>query len=222
MRKEVPSGFDQVIKRALAKNASQRYQTAAEFSADLEKISSGGRVVGKGQKRGMVAGGVVVAVALIGGVVFTQLPSKNSSAVAVAPVVAPIAPVVVEDALTAAQREKVTRLLDVARAHFLVGRLVSPQGSNAYDAYKMVLDVEDQNLKAKQGMDEVRNRFFKRTKILWLQGEKDEVRRHLVLADDLFNGEPLLDALRERGQGGYLVACWIVVIWIDSYQVVIP
>ncbi len=201
VRKEVPSSFDQIIKKALAKNASQRYQTAADFSADLEKISSGGRVVGKGQKRAVVAGGVVAAFAVIGGLVFTQLPSENDSAVAVAPV-APIAPVVQEDALTTAEREKVARLLDVARAHFLVGRLVSPQGSNAYDAYKMVLGVDDKNLKAKQGMDEVRNRFFKRTKILWLQGEKDEVRRHLVLAEDLFKGESLLDELRERVQGG--------------------
>ena len=202
VRKEVPSSFDQVIKKALAKNASQRYQTAAEFSADLEKISSGGRVVGKGQKRVVVGGGVIAAVAVIGGIAFTQLSSKDNSAVAVAPIAVPVVPVVVEDALTIAEREKVTRLLDVARAHFLVGRLVSPQGSNAYDAYKMVLGVDDKNLKAKQGMDEVRNRFFKRTKILWLQGEKDEVRRHLALAEDLFKGEPLLDELRDRVQGG--------------------
>jgi hypothetical protein len=201
VRKEVSSSFDQIIKKALAKNASQRYQTAAEFAADLEKVSSGGRVVSKGQKGGVVAGGVVVAVAIIG-VVFTQLPSKDNSVVAVAPIVAPVIPVVVEDSLTVAQRKKVTRLLDVARAHFLVGRLVSPQGSNAYDAYKMVLGVDDQNLKARQGMDEVRNRFFKRTKILWLQGEKDDVRSHLLLAEELFKGEPLLDELRERVQGG--------------------
>ncbi|MBV1920697.1 MAG: hypothetical protein KUG73_08430, partial [Pseudomonadales bacterium] len=202
VRKEVSSSFDQIIKKALAKNASQRYQTAAEFAADLEKVSSGGRVVSKGQKGGVVAGGVVVAAAIIGGVVFTLLPSKDNSVVAVAPIAAPVIPVVAEDALTVAQREKVTRLLDVARAHFLVGRLVSPQGSNAYDAYKMVLGVDDQNLKARQGMDEVRNRFFKRTKILWLQGEKDEVRSHLVLAEELFKGEPLLDELRARVQGG--------------------
>lgn len=206
VRKEVPGAFDQIIKKALAKNTNQRYQTAGEFSSDLEKIGTGGSVVGSGQKRWLGAGIAVAVSAVIGGVALTQLSPTNTpesaSEDANVSVTAPVVPVVVEGKLTPAEREKVGRLLDVARAHFLVGRLVSPQGSNAYDAYKMVLGVDGENLKARQGMDEVRNRFFKRAKILWLQGEKDEVRRHLVLAEDLFKGEPLLDELRERVQGG--------------------
>jgi len=200
VRKEVPGGFDNVIKKALAKNTNPRYQLAQDFANDLEKLKTGTSVTAGGNKLWIGAAVAIGAtIAIGGGVAFTQL---TETPVAVpTPVVEVVAPVEV-DALSAREREKIDRLLDVARAHFLVGRLVSPQGSNAYDAYKMVLDVDDENLKAKQGIDEVRDRFFKRAKILWLQGQKDEVRSHLTLAEDLFKDEPLLDELRDRVQGG--------------------
>ena len=200
VRKEISTSFDHIIKKALAKNANQRYQLAQEFSNDLQKIAVGVRVAGAGQKWWLGGGfAAAIIVAAAGGVVFTQLTTEPEVIIEVAPV-AIVAEV--KDNLSVAEREKVDRLLDVARAHFLVGRLVSPQGSNAYDAYKMVLGVDGENLKAKQGMDEVRNRFFKRANILWLQGRKDEVRQHLSLAEDLFKDEEMLDDLREQVQGG--------------------
>lgn len=199
VRKEISTSFDHIVKKALSKNANQRYQLAQEFSSDLQKIAAGAHVAGAGQKW-WLGGGFAAAIiaAAAGGVAFTQLTTEPEVIIEAAPVVV----AEVKDKLTVAEREKVDRLLDVARAHFLVGRLVSPQGSNAYDAYKMVLGVDEENLKAKQGMDQVRDRFFKRAKILWLQGQKDEVRQHLSLAEDLFKGEEMLDDLRDQVQGG--------------------
>jgi hypothetical protein len=41
--------------------------------------------------------------------------------------------------------DKVQRLLDSAQMHEIVGRYVSPPGSNALDAYKMIVEIDDAN-----------------------------------------------------------------------------
>ena len=102
--------------------------------------------------------------------------------------------------LSQREQERVDRLLEVAQAHFMVGRLVSPQGSNALDAYRLVLDTDPENLKAKAGIAEVKDRFFKRARILWMQGEKEEARQHLALSNQIFAGEPEVAELQQLMQ----------------------
>lgn len=48
--------------------------------------------------------------------------------------------------------EKVLRLLDSAQMHEIVGRLVDPPGSNALDAYKMVVEIDGANEFAQQAI----------------------------------------------------------------------
>ena len=54
--------------------------------------------------------------------------------------------------LTAMQQDKITRLLEVADIHFIVGRIVDPPGSNAYDAYKQVLNIDPNDKQAEAGL----------------------------------------------------------------------
>ncbi|MGF1614760.1 MAG: serine/threonine-protein kinase [Gammaproteobacteria bacterium] len=51
--------------------------------------------------------------------------------------------------LSPSVQARVERLLDVAEAHAAIGRLTEPPGSNAYDAYKLVLQIDPQNERAK-------------------------------------------------------------------------
>ncbi len=48
--------------------------------------------------------------------------------------------------------KKISLLLEVAEAHFAVGRLTAPPGSNAYEAYEMVLEIDPGNQKALEGL----------------------------------------------------------------------
>ncbi len=75
-----------------------------------------------------------------------------------------------------------------------MGRLVSPQGSNAYDAYKLVLEIDPTNKKAQQGLEKVSDKLYQRTQALMAEGNMKETQRHLDLALNLF---PQHDGLLE-------------------------
>ena len=49
--------------------------------------------------------------------------------------------------------ERVGRLLDVAQMHMAVGRLCEPVGSNAYEAYALVIEMDPQNAGARSALD---------------------------------------------------------------------
>lgn len=207
INKNLPSSIDHVLKKALAKNANQRYQNAAEFKADLEKCKKGKHVYGP-RAPWYIGGGVAAGViAVVSGLTFALWPKDE---VVVVPehtqtelptqVEQPVTTQPAGSNLTPQERDKVERLLEVARAHFLVGRLVSPQGSNALDAYRLVLETDPKNQKALAGVDEVKERFFKRARILWMQGEKEEARQHLALSNQIFAGEPEIAELQKLMQ----------------------
>ncbi|MDX1694311.1 MAG: protein kinase [Ketobacteraceae bacterium] len=206
INKNLPSSCDQLMKKALAKNANQRYQAASEFKHDLEKCKKGKHVYGP-RAPWYIGGSAVAGTAIvIAGLVYTFLPQgQNGTGPSIAngnqAVATPVTtPVTSGKKLTPKEQERVERLLEVAQAHFMVGRLVSPQGSNALDAYRLVLDTDPDNSQAKAGIEEVKERFFKRARILWMQGEKEEARQHLALSSQIFAGEPEVTELQKLMQ----------------------
>ena len=60
-----------------------------------------------------------------------------------------------ETPLSETEREKIARLLEIAEVHIEVGRLSEPPGSNAYEAYKMVLDIDPSNQQAQIAIKEI-------------------------------------------------------------------
>jgi hypothetical protein len=57
--------------------------------------------------------------------------------------------------LSAEQQKKVERLLEAAEIHFMVKRITEPVGSNAYEAYKHVLEIDPTNVKARAGLKQI-------------------------------------------------------------------
>jgi hypothetical protein len=52
-------------------------------------------------------------------------------------------------------RERVESILEVAEAHMLVGRLLEPPGSSAYDAYHQILNIHQHNKQAIVGLQQI-------------------------------------------------------------------
>jgi serine/threonine protein kinase len=52
-------------------------------------------------------------------------------------------------------RTKIENILEVAEVHMLVGRLLEPPGSSAYDAYQQVLTMHQHNKQATEGLRQV-------------------------------------------------------------------
>ncbi len=57
--------------------------------------------------------------------------------------------------LSPAVQARIDRLLEVAEAHAAIGRFTDPPGSNAYDAYKLVLQIDPHNERAKAGIETI-------------------------------------------------------------------
>lgn len=181
---ELPPAVDELMKKALAKNPQQRFQSATEFKAALDLCLT--KPQGQKLKRQLlVAGAALGVIALLGagGYWIAHRPQSVNVSAAVSPQTAigqPAKPLTAEDV------KKIDRLLQVAKAHFSVGRLVSPQGSNAYEAYQQVLAMDPSNQEALKGVEEATDRFYKRAKLLWSQGDTQNVKEHLALAAALF------------------------------------
>lgn len=188
----LPKAFDDIIRKALAKKVEDRYQSADAFRADLQKAvakdvpASGG--INKGLAGAAAAGVLVLAIG--GGMWFKQQQDARFAQPSTAQM-----PV-----LDAEAQAKIERLLAVAEAHFKGGRLVSPQGNNAFEAYQMVLGVDPNNAQALQGVSDVKNRFFKRAQLLDIEGQRADVEKHLALAEQLFPTDDRVELLRSRLQ----------------------
>lgn len=194
--KSLPRGFDEVLRRALAKKPEDRFPTAEAFrSALLAVVEPPKKSVGTG--RWLAGAGLVVLLGALvaGGWWFKQQQDQRFAPAVVAPAAGTTpAPA----PLSAEAQARVERLLEVAEAHFKGGRLVSPQGSNAYEAYQLVLGTDPGNAQALQGIQEVKNRFFKRAQLLAVEGQREDVEKHLALAEKLFPADDRVTLLRNR------------------------
>ena len=61
----------------------------------------------------------------------------------------------IDGSLAPHQVERVERLLEVAEAHMLVGRLREPVGSNAYEAYSLILEIDPTNAAARAALQQI-------------------------------------------------------------------
>ena len=73
--------------------------------------------------------------------------------------------------LTKNEQKKISRMIEIAAMHFMVGRLVDPQGTNALDAYNEVLLIDPQNPVALKGINEIASYYELLARELWDKGE---------------------------------------------------
>lgn len=184
---DVPKAFDTILKKALNKDVDHRFQTATAFRDELQKIVSVDKSP-RHNKTVLVGISVVVLVfAVVAGVWFKKQRQQQFDQ-----------PVVQQQQLSSEIQAKTKRLMAVANAHYKVGRLVSPQGSNAFEAYQLVLQADPQHSGALDGIAKVKNRFFKRAQVLALEGRTEDVEKHLELAEALFPNDDRVTLLRNR------------------------
>jgi len=184
--KSIPRYLDKVLKKALSKNANDRYQSALDFLNALDGKES--KVEKNKNKYKVAAAGC--ALFTVGAVMIFYLFSSyslnptdevalgkaqtNVTTPALLPSLSPTdkaaenkteilqtipnkTPTKVRiQTLSPEKAAKVAKLFKVAETYKRIGRLVSPAGSNAFDAYKIILSIDPENEKALVGLDSVK------------------------------------------------------------------
>ena len=92
---------------------------------------------------------------------------------------------------------KVDKLLKVAKVHQLQGRLVTPSGSSAYDAYRIVLDIDPGNTRAIAGLESLEETLVTKIKELTQSGSNDLARSQALAGAKLFPQNSELTRLAE-------------------------
>jgi len=209
---EVIRFFNTVVRKALAKKPEKRFQSAAEFRVAVNGFKDMRRKTDKRPRLRLWMVIMVLAGVLIGEHAYQWYrerapnpPGANElslpQGLPALPGVPPPVDMGRQDnpvVLSHADQEKVTRLLAVARAHLMVGRLILPQGSNAYDAYQLVLQMDPQNTDAIQGVAVVANRLVEQSLQLWQAGELEAARGQIERGLRLFPAHSGLLALQQR------------------------
>ena len=72
------------------------------------------------------------------------------------------------------QQKKISRLLDIAEMHFVIGRLVEPLGTNALEAYNSVLLIHPENKTALKGINEIASYYDLLSRELWNKGKTQQ------------------------------------------------
>jgi len=201
---KVPLSLEKIILKALDKNPHSRYLTADDFKLAL--IAAIGRSEKKTQKiqwipLGVLASLLIVALLFYQVYFFTQ---KENDVLKEGVRASSLKSVNVKSDLTPtqlqySQHEKVQRLLKVAGAHAKVGRLLSPVGSNAYEAYQLVLSIESQNQQAIKGLAAVKTAYLEKIGQLINEGRFTDAKIHIGTAREFFpQEEKELEKLAEK------------------------
>ncbi len=104
----------------------------------------------------------------------------------------------VKKQLSTKQKEKVARLLKAGKIHLLVGRLVTPEGSNAYLSYNLALQIDPGNSEASEGMISIQEKLISRSREMIDSGKSAAARDRLALAMRLFPANRELQSLFEE------------------------
>jgi len=83
-------------------------------------------------------------------IILPRQPSENDL---------PVTPAVPFEALTQDKQEEILDLLEIADAHMMVQRYTDPPGSNAYIAYRKILELHPSNKLALTGLDRIADTY---------------------------------------------------------------
>jgi len=213
--------FKGIIRKSLEKDPDKRFQSADEFVKALEHLKVKAEAIkpmhGLLSSEGLlkrlltnkwllmttssfIGGGILLVTYFISEpqnepvieTVFVEsvsngLPSTNK-----------IKPLLKENNNSSEQRMKVSRLLRTANLHFKVGRLIAPEGSNAFHAYQLVLELDPTNETAQSAIESIQDKILTHTKQLVDRGEIERAKSQLMLAKSLFPNNHLLQSLSEN------------------------
>lgn len=182
--------FNTIIKKALAEDPEQRFQNAEAFLEEIKKLRTQHAANRKGNPVWLLGGAIVGMLIAIAAVLLMEFNQKDepsspplTNSTTQNPATKPpqqtrSTPTEVTTnnrtapPLSPEELKKIDRLLKVAKTHQLVGRLVTPSGSNAYYSYKMVLDIDNQNNEALNGIESISTELIKKIKTYQNKGNR--------------------------------------------------
>ena len=100
--------------------------------------------------------------------------------------------------LTPELRDKINRLLEAAEVHFMVGYITEPPGSNAYDAYKHILEIDPYDSRANAGLDKIADHYEKLARESWAAKDLEKTRSLLTAGLEVQPRHPGLIELDEE------------------------
>ncbi len=183
----IPKSLDHVILKALSKSPNDRYQTANEFKDAIQNALSK-KAYTTNKKRFYTYVFLIFAGALILGSIIAFSNNKFDGLTHYIFGLMESTHMQADDIthVKLSKQNKITRLLKVANAHKLVGRIVAPQGSNAYATYKIILSIDPNNIDAKKGLQQVNNLLFKQIKTWISQDNIENAKTDIDVALGLF------------------------------------
>ncbi|OMH39191.1 serine/threonine-protein kinase [Motiliproteus sp. MSK22-1] len=185
--------YNRVLKKALAKEPDDRYQSAEAFVDALRSFAAPGRrPSGANVPWRWAAGAAVLLVAGLSGWFWMEQGTGEyvppAAIIDTSKQVEPLSP---------EQEKKVTRLLRVAKTHILVGRLVSPMGSNAYYAFNLVQQIDPRNQEAANGIRTISVKLEQQIEQLIKDGKKDKAQDLITEGLKYFPNHPALERINQ-------------------------
>ena len=179
------------LMHGLAFDRKARTPTVNQF---LSELTGGNRVLGLSRPLA-AAMGVLVLITAAGVISLREITPPTAPATT-----SPFAAVETDNpvALTAEQQEKVNRLHEAAEIHYLVGRITTPTGSNARDAYKHILDIDPRNAQARDGLLKIANHYEYLAQQKLDSGDIEASRDMIETGLEVYPGHPGLTKLKHR------------------------
>lgn len=215
--KSLPDVLKPVLLKALAQEPDKRFQSAEEFRQALAAISTRNAAPASTSRASWLAGLAILLVIAVGGgtwlAIYQHPAAATTQASSASPTVIPpaepqpvanTAPAVSTptqpevQALSPTNQQKVQLLLQVAQAHEMTGRLVTPSGSSAFDAYELVLKIDPHNAKAQDGLQGLQQKVTERINQLLAQGNKADALAEANAGVAAFPDSPALQKLANQ------------------------
>jgi len=217
--KSIPRYLDKVLIKALSKNANERFQSALDFLNALDGKESKAE---KTQNKYKIATAGCVLFTVFAVMIFyvfssyslspTDKAAENKTEILqtipdktaenkteILQTIPDKTPTKVRiQTLSPEKAAKVAKLFKVAETYKRIGRLVSPAGSNAFDAYKIVLSIDPENEKALVGLDSVKRALVSQAESFVQSGEIAQAVSVARAGEEVFPGSVIFtDMLNE-------------------------
>ena len=211
---QIPRYLDKVLTKALHKDANQRFQSALDFLNALDEEKSHNSQNSKGDKAALMGIGSIVSLSIISVFWYMMEPSLdvNEPAGSLHPSGVKSTPASTNfgmnsssskieiEQLSPEKTAKIAKLFKVAETYQRIGRLVSPAGSNAFDAYKIVLSLDAENKQAIEGLATIENLMIEKIMQLKESGDIEQARLVATAGQEVFSDSTVFSAYLDSMQ----------------------